>query len=285
MESLKNSFYVTLLSGDSLKFYPNNTLSKFTIQLPYTLNFLNNTNSEDDDWYVGLTRYVRPAINRNIRRIEFTSNALGKIYYSVLSILPFSPIVFEEIKNEYFFDVYDQNLNLPPLNETTQCAEVVEAINFYVKIPIMIQYTARELFDVIFTQIPKDKWGELKDYYRKVLHTQEIFLTTLRDEENDRLSSFITEVVPNYICFYTDIISPRIFGNKLSRALYMEPVLNIDHLDKRKSVDLMNVEYCRIDKQHVSSINILIADECGEQINFHDGTFNTLITLHFRKGI
>lgn len=289
MASARNAFYITLLSGNSLDYFPNNTLSKFTVQLPYTLNLTNNSNNEKNDWYVGLSRYVHTSINSNTNKLMLTTRATGKVYYHVLDILFYAPEVLKEFQKSDFLEWYNEknkfmkldfkNSNLIQISKNGY-AETLEFDYYGFKIPLMVKYTARELFDVIFSQTSPKKWSELKTHFKS-------FHSKIDHPATDRkfLKSCLADLNPNYICFYTDLIEPRIFGNKLSRALHMSPVLNIEEMNHRHTDNLLNVEYCKIEKKHVSEINILIADETAEQINFDGGDFNTLITLHFRKGI
>lgn len=289
MNTTGSSFYVTLMSGNSLEYYPNNTLSKFTVQLPYSLNFQNNSGAEKDDWYVGLTRYVHTSINTNKNTIMFSAKAFGQLPYHLYDIIGYKPEFLKIVKEPNFLDCYDETKYFMDLDfkktslvqiSRDGYAETLEHNYYGFQIPLMVKYTARELFDVIFSQTTKSKWDELKKHFKSfnlvVLHP---------DKDAEFIRSCLLDISPNYVCYYTDIIEPRIFGNKLSRALHMSPVMNDSEIVQKNAADLLNVEYCRIEKKNISEINILIADETGEQINFDAGVFNTLITLHFRKGI
>lgn len=89
----------------------------------------------------------------------------------------------------------------------------------------------------------------------------------------------------NYLCIYTDIIQPRIVGDRMTRILYMNPIQNENDWLNRNVVNIKNVEYYPLESSTISEINILIADETGEQINFNDSTFSTMLLLHFKKSI
>lgn len=86
----------------------------------------------------------------------------------------------------------------------------------------------------------------------------------------------------NYFCVYSDIIKPVIVGSQLSRALLIRP-LNEEVSKKRTAVNIYNRQYCELESTEISEINILITDETGEQINFINDSFQTMIRLHFRK--
>lgn len=289
--SSTNSFYVTLLSGSSLEYYPENTLSKFTVKLPYDLHFTNNINNEKEAWYVGITRFVRPSIQIHPRRIYLAKRDSGKKYIGITDILVNIADILEDIKDENFFNEYlnsSTQSNKPSLSivkdiSNNEYIEIRESGHFNIKVPLMDKFSSRELFDLIFSKISTPLWQKAVLYFKKTLENN--LLNESKALNNLAFKQYIFDTNPNYICFYSDIISPRIFGNNLTRALHMEAVTNVDNLETRNSVDIKNIEYCRIEKTHISEINILIADENGEQINFSAGSFNTLITLHFRKGI
>lgn len=86
----------------------------------------------------------------------------------------------------------------------------------------------------------------------------------------------------NYFCVYSDIIKPVIIGSQFSRALLIRPLY--DEVSKnRTAVNISNKQYCPLESTEIPEINILITDETGEQINFIEDSFQTMIRLHFRK--
>lgn len=90
-------------------------------------------------------------------------------------------------------------------------------------------------------------------------------------------------ILPGYMFFYSDLIEPRIVGDALGRVLLTHPLRPIEQI--YQSVNILNVQYCKLEKSRIVEINILITDETGEQINFKNDIISTMILLHFRKGI
>lgn len=91
--------------------------------------------------------------------------------------------------------------------------------------------------------------------------------------------------LPFYMCFYCDIIKPRIIGDTAVRCLFMDPFRTVVDKSIPRSYEIDNIQYCPVEKYSISEINILITDEHGEQVHFEDGLFMTSLVLHFRKGI
>ena len=89
----------------------------------------------------------------------------------------------------------------------------------------------------------------------------------------------------HYVAIYTDIISPYINGNAMSKILFLT-----DRAAKAEPLTVTNVEYFPVEKQFISDISILICNDRQEQLvfrsvheNFIDADKPTSITLHFRK--
>lgn len=60
------SFCITLLSGSSLDYYPENSLSKFRVKLPYTLDFTKN------NWEVGITKFAYTCVEEtSVEKYDF----------------------------------------------------------------------------------------------------------------------------------------------------------------------------------------------------------------------
>ncbi|HBK82592.1 MAG TPA: hypothetical protein DDZ41_03200 [Flavobacterium sp.] len=89
----------------------------------------------------------------------------------------------------------------------------------------------------------------------------------------------------NYLCIYSDIIKPRIIGDQVSRVMYIHPIQsnNNNNINERNVINIKNVEYYPLEKSNISEIDILLADETGEQIDFNNSSFSTMISLHFKK--
>lgn len=289
-----SSFYISLLSGCSIEYYPNNTLSKFTVKLPYNLQLLNELN-----WEVGIKRI---AFN-SIKNVCFKSIDEPEIYQEkkivfsnekmehdvdIIRILQAVPDFMEVVANKSFFDLYiDSEVLLKiPKYHIKNSLKVLRNKMKNIAIPSYNIFTPRELFNYYFNEIPKKEWEEeinfLKQNIKECADTPYI----LRSKIFSEYKKFVTNPTSfNYLCIYSDIIQPRIIGDRVSRMLYMHPIKHENDLLNRNVININNIEYYPLERTQISEINVLIADETGEQINFDDSTFSTMILLHFRKSI
>lgn len=270
-----DSFYVTLLSGSSLEYYPENSLSKFTVNLPYTLSL-------NENWVVGVTNFAHTHTKTvDLPKIEFNKNERINLNETIINILGAYPIFLNQIKNQHFFDRYALGFKL---NANIYTKGPIVQINMLTKNPQIRcnkLYTPITLFDEIFSQIDKENWVKEINSLKENLNNLQI---------KPEYTQFITKIPARtlkkqtgYMLIYSDIIKPRIIGNTMARVLTMYPM--ITKTDTYQAIDIVNIQYCPIEKFSISNINILITNEEGEQINFEDGFFNTSIVLHFRKGI
>jgi len=75
-----SSFYVTLFSNSSLKAYPNNTISSFTVQLAHEIDLA------VDSWEVALCEFMCPppkAGSKKQRAVFYDTN--GLIYCNLIA--------------------------------------------------------------------------------------------------------------------------------------------------------------------------------------------------------
>lgn len=291
---MDNFTYVTLLSNSSLKYYPENTLSRFTVKLPNTINFDSN-----EKWYVGLTNVTHTSIRaqQKTQPIKIKIKSTGKqgfLTEKLINLLNAAPDFYQKVKEKNFFDRYKKTLELKKYSFVNGQPFIQIKVLPDKNIIIICdeEYTPRQLFDIIFSQIKKEKWDDfIKSFQEDIKNfkeTKEIKnkIQKIKDEHIEEIAAAIlTSPLPFYICFYTDIIKPRIIGDTEARCLYMSPLGTFTDRSKALSYEIDNVQYCPIEKYNISEINILIADENGEQINFEDGLFMTCLVLHFKKGI
>lgn len=300
-----SSFYLTLLSGCSSDYYPENSLSKFTVKLPQELNCTNG------DWDVGLTRFSFTSLEdttflETVEEVKviFTANAYKNVHTAngILDVLQSTPNFMKNIHSSIFFDSFKKpqfeikDSTIINVENNNNASVEFTGKTQNIKLPINTAFTVTELFNAYFAKIPNKHLNKeiahLKEAYtyynqfpnRSVQAAIDIYKCRVSEDISTTTTTIKTNL-PNYICMYSDIIKPRIIGNQLSRFLSMTPVLNESILKERTEQIIRNVEYCRLERTRISEINILIADETGEQLNFRNDTFATMLLLHFRKSI
>lgn len=290
---LNSSFHITLLSGCSTNYFPENTLSKFTIKLPVTLNLFKNEN-----WFVGITRFSCTKIKdivyspRNVSYEERNKIFFNKTKltggFSIVDLLQTVPKFLKSVEENSFFDDYisTQNEVFNPFPDIANDFIQFSAVDskHKIKIPIHFLFTPRTLFDSYFYQIPKESRKDEVKFLKEQLIKWRNYSSKLK--MNDIYEGCVSNYHHmNYLCIYSDLVEPRIIGDRLSRALYIQPIIDENKWLERQFVEINNVEYYPIEKKEISEISILIADETGEQINFNEDVFNTMVSLHFKKGI
>lgn len=276
----QNSFYVTLFSNGSLDYYPENSLSKFTVKLPYTIETAN-----DGNWLVGLhsashTNIEKQLAEEIVIKISSKNETFENSQITLVSIICNTKQFYNAVKKTDFLRQF-KNIEY---NETPQYGNKKKyiKINLTDKIVVAIErnveYNVIELFSLIFKQIKKENREAAMKTYLNYL-----------DEYNPSNSSYVLTNFekqirnPNshHICFYTDIIKPAIINGIESRILLIKPILTLDKTD----IAISNIQYQPVEKFRINEISILIADEHGEQINFKEGTHCTCLVLHFYKSI
>lgn len=276
----QNSFYVTLLSNGSLNYYPENSLSKFTVKLPYTID-----TSNDENWQVGLRSASYTDIEKQLAeeiviKISSKDETFENSQTTLVSIIYNTKEFYDKIKKPDFFKQF-KNIEysvLPEYKNKTQYIRISLTSKINVALQRNVQYTLKELFTLVFKQIKKeDREVAIKEYlkYLNEYNPSNAFYILTKFEKQ------IKNPNSHYICFYTDISRPSIINGIESRLLFIKPILTLD----KTELTVSNIQYHPVDKFRMNEISILIADEHGEQINFKEGTHCTCIVLHFHKSI
>lgn len=88
-----------------------------------------------------------------------------------------------------------------------------------------IEFTPKELFDEIFAQASKEKWVILREHLKNLKSTSRNVnhLQTIKNR-TEHIKPITKTDIPNYMCFYSDLIKPQIFGNVMARGMLMHPV-------------------------------------------------------------
>lgn len=271
----QNSFYVTLFSNGSLEYYPENTLSKFTVKLPYPIVLSNNEN-----WHVGLygasyTNIKKQSAEKIAIKIKFENDAIN-----LVSVIYHTKQFYDDVNKPNFFEEFKEveYKVLPEYTDYTKYMTIIFTDKVKVVLERNVEYTFKTLYNLVYSQIKKkDREDTTKSYLNLLKEynpSNERFIVT-------NFESRVTNPNSHYIFFYSDIIKPVIVNGIESRVLYIKPMLKLDETE----IVVPNIQYCAIGKFHINELSILLADENGNQINFEEGTNCTSIVLHFIKGI
>ena len=172
METNQKAFFITLTSNTSLDLYPRNTLSKFTAKLPMVLDF-----KSDNEWYVGIAKFSCTKIEGKINPLTeptivfvkgqqdlvtatpklLAVNSVQEIeLIDIITILKQYPNLIEVVEND-FFDHYTNNNVVLDKNYATANIVYVLVDKHKCIVPVNREYRMRELFDILFDQIAKEK--------------------------------------------------------------------------------------------------------------------------------
>lgn len=313
---MDTDFYVTLFSNSSQKFYPNNSLSKFTARLPKPLNFFKS-------YKVGLVEIQCPKIigvvtNNNTNVDEIVLPTIKKIVPDI-NLKDFTQFMIECSKfAELYDDKYFQDfLDVKKLNDFEnkfKKYKPVENPNSQQKfgvIPILMgegakfragiskavtyegnkKYTGKQLLYLYLAWYCKnyEKMGNddiLGDHH--ILRSDNAkgamlynvilqFMSHLRMAFQDHRTFHMKD--SSYMLCYTDIIEPRICGNDIAKVLFIGTRRPSDILDE---IFVKNIQYLVVAKNYIEEISILLCDEMGRQIIFESGYKPCSVTLHFK---
>lgn len=289
-----SSFFVTLLSKCSLNYFPENSLSKFGVKLPHTLNL------SRGNWLVGIKRFASTSINdtiywpaqigRNEKNIIiFKDCNVNECNSSIIQILHAFPSFIETIKSDnHFFDMYELNeLSYDEVDSMSKKYIKLATRQGFTKFPVNYVFTPRGLFDHYLSEIHPDERINEVNWIKKEIQEWEMVASRANDKFFNEFKVFVGYPKPlNYLCLYSDIIHGSIIGDFSSNIMYMLPIEDENSWkSRRRVIDIDNIEYHKVSKKEISEINILIADEMGEQIDFTNDYFSTMVLLHFKKDI
>jgi hypothetical protein len=283
MSYKENSFFITLTSNSSLDLFTENTLSHFENKLPYTLEL-------DEQWSVGIAKFTCTSFDvKQYEKEKVTIEFHGSSAYiptDIIDILRLHPDFFEIVKDPLFLNCYTENYELPHFVHSHKILQVKFRNRPY-SFNTGIKYTPRLLFDILFRQIELKDWPEvLKDLKHSINIGKPTELSAPSIEMIKKHSKVVKKIqsnIPNYMCIYSDIVKPQIYGNNLTRCMLMHPCNKT--YENYQNNEILNIQYMPIEKTRIANIRFLISDEMGEPIHFKSDTFFTTILLHFKKGI
>lgn len=254
---------VVLPSNSSMKHFPNNTLAKYTVQLPQSLNLSHGR------WEFGLSeiQFTKSWYNVTKANLKITNNRvktniqLDDGYYK-------SPHQLIEHINDKIHKEASRRMISFNFNKVTRLCE----INIPVNKEITIEFN-KNLEQVL---------GYTTDQFNKELKEKSSNYPTRGDFVNEvtipgsfpvRLDSIFNLMV------YCDIAQSTTVGDVEAPLLRAVPV-NKEHWINQ-CTEFSNIQYLPIAQKNVRSISIYIYTDFGELVPFVYG--RTVCTLNFRR--
>jgi hypothetical protein len=307
-----------LFSSSSLKYHPDNTLTKFTIEYEDSIKL-----DKNFDWEVGVesvahaaikfspenfrikfflnTYTTRPdliskcLINVDLNKYIRESNFFGSLLQSNKKSDPGNiPYCIRDIHNKIMKSTMDENDAMINIFHNPESEKVNFATTLFFngdgEAEVEVDYPAD--FDMkIF--VKSDTWYNFYDriIFENVIDKKNLIkhFQSIEPEENqsDNQQYFTINVANTdklkayFMCVYTDIIKPHcVVGNVSTRMLVMRKIQNHN---KHQEWHVNEIRYYPVESRTISNIKILITDHHGEEIDFEDSDFATVVNLRFRK--
>ncbi len=276
-----DTFIMVLSSNESLKFYPNNEPSNFTVQFDKNIELQRNME-------VALIETIFSDGNEHLKTEDKKIISIAK-----LNINRENVHIMEININLSLSKIYDILSLVEELNETLSTItlkDVKDRIErSYVDngVYIMIEYITMLLptLNYNFTDNKLElKKGEIKAVLTEHEgHTDELEwdLSWIFDNKLVSLIEYLIHhpnsvryesrakpdinIIRNYY-IYIDIIKPSIIGSLKSNLLRIVSRSNINY---KNSVEFKNKIFIPVSKQLIESITVTIKDDKGKLINFH----------------
>lgn len=255
---------LVLPSNASFKNYPNNTLAQFTVRLPQALNFAN------DRYEVGL------------QEIQFY-----KSWWNVKDC--YFKLTYNEIVDNVEIDdgYYGSEVEfIEAINNgiQSQCSQIVrERFEFhYNKHNQSCHFTvtspkdddAGQDIDFVYSPAMNDIINNQTEKYSldlQSLEDKKVFF--FKYNTSMRLHTIYNMMV------YTDICESTIVGDTQSQLLRVVPIKGSHWQLQCTTYD--TIQYIKINRKHIDSINIYLMTDYGEKVPFTHG--RTVVTLDVRR--
>lgn len=278
---MKN-FYMTLLSNSSMSYYPTNTTSSFTVQLPRYMSL-------GGPWEVALTEIHYPYTFSNVEmgqnEIEIETMDIDQAFMewfakdektrppfeSTWSTHKITPGFYSDVK-----DIFDA-VNEVVAKETRQ--------------ETLFNYDPRAHRAWIANDFITDdrKWVEAC----KLSHRLGIQLGFLPNESitggHGQYAQHIANmgmIIPDKMLIYCDILEPQLFGDgwcKVLRLINTNAGIERPYFGQACHVTFNPPQYISLQQKHFESVTIDIKDIEGKPMPFQYGTLS--VKLHFRKAL
>lgn len=309
-----SEYYVTLLSSDSINFYEN-SLSSFTNQLnpPLELHplgkwrvgileifhsfILNNPFNSAED-HIKFDENIKHHGSFNMEKLIFYTVMFAK-QRELYTPSYFHSFLDEEnlkdiLTNEVFSDCAQKNFEVKNGETTLEIHlefenEDVTPENFLLftsKIDLSKIYTMKDIlyaillgYNTAFEETYKNHQNIREKRARKLKGYVDFFVDRIQHYSKRLLKKSSNNYNSNFMILYTDIISPRNFGEQYLNVLQMIPLREA----ASENTPIKNIQYFTVNSTCLSNISIKIVDENGNPTAFENSYSPTVVTLHFRK--
>lgn len=258
---------VILPSDGSLDFYPQNTLSNYTIKLPQPCEF-------DGEYECALSEIIFPNRLVNVRR-----------GFNDISIYRFT-------KKTGTVKRHEKEWSLPPGSYDS-----VEKVISVIQEKILKRYKIKneDAFRLTYDEVTKRVTIETKFNYTIYFGSDicillgfkvnKICARGLNMIEGKRTGEFYATKSGglNTLYIYTDIIKEQIVGGIYTPLLRVINLGQKHNNEDSTSVTMDRLFYCTLKRPHFDNINIQLRDDTGELVHFEFG--KVIVVLEFQQKV
>jgi len=253
------SFYLFLPSNVSPQYFPGNRISAFQVKLPKRIKF------NPNEYEVALTEFtyvhcMKTYFSKNDRLVEFTDeirDGFSDLTFHELPNINYSnPRVLSIEINQLLRSAFGEEIGQMRISKKSKKASLTVKRG-----RIMITKTIGENLGFSSSYLHRDK---VYYVFKEGTHTAE--------EDPVTLGGMY------HIFVYSDIVQPQIVGDSLV------PLLRIVNITGKKGdvvTQTFRPYYLPINKLEFDTVEVLLCNEFGEEINFEQG--QSIVTLHIRK--
>lgn len=305
---MKDEFYIVLPSNSSMKYYPDNTTTRYTTHLPQSLTLYGSWSVSLAEIQIPMTiLHVPPEGEQNY--INFVTNRVTpntetgvkykeeSVIQMPLTILHLPP---EGEKNNFVtnsatsdaetdVDYKEERVCVPP-GVYRSVDKLLDAINEISCVAEHLRFECGRNGYVTVERICSSCTNlEHAFYFSPVLNkilgfSHDRGIVVRRDSKYiDQRPAGLINGIPNMLFVYTDICEPYIIGDVHAPLLRVVPTTAADNYNYG-SIKIKNFSpprFIPLLRTSFQTITIDIRDEFGEPIPFEYGTLT--VTLHFRR--
>lgn len=296
-------FYMSLLSNSSFKYYPQNTTSSFTVQLPQYMCL-------EGEWEVGVAEIQYPytffTVEGGQNRIIVEYIEITKEYFqkSVQLDKARKEKTVEEkllLEKDIYEKEHKKSLELSIIEGFYKdVKDIVNGINSVIStkfdIKEFIYYNPRaHRVQAVNYEIIEGRFLLLSCKLSRTLAIQlgyiptdtEVDVNLVEISVNDKPAPNVvnmTMCLPDRMIMYCDILEPQLFGDIYAKVLGVvitRPEGETPNFGQTYRSVFNPVQYIPVQKKHFEDVTIHIRDIEGKFIPFRYGTLN--VKLHFKR--
>ena len=276
-------FYLTLLSDGSLKTFPQNTQSSFTVRLDHPINI------ESEKWEVALVELITPSRVNNISENNnfFFLSFLDQAVLNAQGIDTTKDLCASgEGCHEYKLFLPEGNYNSPQ-HLVDEMQSVIDtkhgSLMKQINASISITYVKSTNRLKVVAQNPNQVRIRFPASLGQALGVNpDMSENPIGNESYAFKYGVDLNILHNRLYVYSDVVDYTYLGDVTAPILRVVPFENSKR-SQQSHKEFVNMHYVPVGKSYIDQVHISIKGDTGKNIQFSSG--KTLIKLHFRRRI